>query len=450
MCDDCAVRKVGLFALLGALAVVPGAAGAAAQLPESSPAFAPPVQLLPGPDLPGTPSPSLRSAGPQAQSSGKISRRTLHRKLKDLARQAPGASSFYVYDIGASKKRVLFDRKEGQRRKLASNTKLFTTATALHRLGAKGRIETKAVSKGKLTGNGKLKGSLYLVGGGDPSLGSGGLNELAREVRRAGIKRIGGDLVADDSVFDRKRGVPDSGYGPSPYLAPLSGLVYGGSTYSGDPAQATVNAFRSVLKKKGVKISGKSRVGRLPGKLRGRKPTGSYLSPTIASLAAATNKPSNNFYAEMLLKRLWAQGSRKGTTSGGTKAVERFARQNGSGINALDGSGLTAPNSASAREVVRLLVAMRRHRDAARAYYRSLAIAGKDGTLDGRMEGTVAAGRCRGKTGTISGVSTLSGYCNAGHGKKVAFSLLMNGVGSYDSARNIQDRMVVEIARFRP
>jgi D-alanyl-D-alanine carboxypeptidase/D-alanyl-D-alanine-endopeptidase (penicillin-binding protein 4) len=65
------------------------------------------------------------------------------------------------------------------------------------------------------------------------------------------------------------------------------------------------------------------------------------------------------------------------------------------------------------------------------------------------MEGTAAAGRCRAKTGTIDGVSTLSGYCNAGRGK-VAFSLLLNGVGNVDAARRVQDKIAIAIARYRP
>jgi D-alanyl-D-alanine carboxypeptidase/D-alanyl-D-alanine-endopeptidase (penicillin-binding protein 4) len=405
-----------------------------------------PVQAAaPGPDLPARSAPALA----RTAAGGGISRRKLKRRLRKLARKAPGASGFYVYDIGAAKKRVLFDRKEGRRRKLASNTKLFTTATALHRLGDSSRIETTVIQRGAVKDRGRLEGRLYLVGAGDPSLGKGGLRELAREVRRSGIRRVAGKLVADDSVFDRRRGVPDSGFGPSPYVAPLSGLVYGGSTYSADPALAAGAAFKSQLRKRGVKVKGRVRVGKLPKRLRGRPPIAATSSPTIAALAAATNKPSDNFFAEMLLKRLWAQPGRKGTTNGGAKAVERFARRLGSRIDARDGSGLTDGNRSSPRDVVRLLVGMREHL-AARAFYRSLPVVGKEGTVDERMEGTAAAGRCRAKTGTISGVSTLSGYCNAGHGEKVAFSLLMNGVSSYDAARNVQDKMVVEIARYRP
>ena len=98
--------------------------------------------------------------------------------------------------------------------------------------------------------------------------------------------------------------------------------------------------------------------------------------------------------------------------------------------------------------MVRLLAAMLRKDKAGRAYYDSLAIAGQEGTLEDRMEGTAAAGRCRGKTGTITGVSALSGYCGSGR-NAVAFSLLMNGVSSYDSARNDPGPDGRRIARYR-
>jgi D-alanyl-D-alanine carboxypeptidase/D-alanyl-D-alanine-endopeptidase (penicillin-binding protein 4) len=429
--------QVGLIALLASLlAGLPAAASAA--VPSAGGA------RLAGPDVAARSSSGLAAAS----GSSSLSRSRLHRKLKHLARKAPGASGFYVYDIDADRRRVLFDRKEGKRRRLASNTKLFTTATALDRLGAKARITTTVRARGKLNGNGRLKGELFLQGAGDPTLGSSGMASLARDVRRAGIKRVKGRIYADDTVFDRKRGVPDSSYGPSPYVAPLSGLVYGGSTYSADPALAAAAAFKGALRDRGVKVGGAPKLRKVPGKLAARPALASWESPRIADIVEATNKPSNNFLAEMLLKRLWATDQRKGTTAGGVKAVERFARRQGSGIDARDGSGLTAGNRSSPRDVVRLLVAMRRH-PAAKAFYASLPRAGREGTLDERMEGTAAAGRCRAKTGTISGVSTLSGYCRAGSGT-VAFSLLMNGVGSFDAARSVQDRMVVDIARYRP
>ncbi len=433
--------QVGLIALALALAV-PVAAHASPSAPDTGGVAG--GALLPGPDIAQRSSPGLA----RATASGSINRSQLRRSLKRLARKAPGSSGFYVYDTDARNRRVLFDRKEGKRRKLASNTKLFTTAAALDRLGADGRIETALLARGRRNGNGRLEGDLFLVGGGDPTLGKGEMRELATGVERAGIRRVKGRIVADDSVFDRRRGVPDSGFGPSPYIAPLSGLVYGGSTYSIDPAKEAAAALKSALKKRGVKVTGGVRVGKTPRKAAGRRPLASVASPTIAAIAEATNKPSNNFYAEMLLKRLWATGDRRGTTRGGAKASERFARSLGAKIDQLDGSGLSDNNRAAPRSVVRLLATMLDHR-AGRAFYGSLPRAGKEGTLDERMEGTAAAGRCRAKTGTITGVSALSGYCRSGRGR-VAFSLLMNGVYSYEAARKIQDQMTIEIARYRP
>jgi D-alanyl-D-alanine carboxypeptidase/D-alanyl-D-alanine-endopeptidase (penicillin-binding protein 4) len=81
------------------------------------------------------------------------------------------------------------------------------------------------------------------------------------------------------------------------------------------------------------------------------------------------------------------------------------------------------------------------------AFDRALPVAGRDGTLDDRMNSGPARGRCRAKTGTIAGVSTLSGYCRARSGDRLVFSFLMNGV-STSGARRLQDRMAQALARY--
>jgi serine-type D-Ala-D-Ala carboxypeptidase/endopeptidase (penicillin-binding protein 4) len=403
------------------------------------------AQALPGPDL------AFRSAPVQARAATRrkpISRGKLRRKLRSLARRAPGSSGYFVTRIGGKAGKPIFDRNAGHTRKLASNEKLFTTTTALHRLGPKWRIPTRVTARGKVDAKGKLRGDLYLVGGGDPSFGNDGVDDLASQVRKAGIRRVAGKVIGDDSVFDRRRGVPDSGWGPSPYIAPLSGLVYGGSTYAGDPAKEAAGAFRAALRDAGVRAGGKVEVGRVPRSLRNRDAIAEHDSATIRSLVRATNKDSVNFYAEMLLKRLWATAKRKGTTHGGAKAVERFAGDVGSKVRARDGSGLTAGNRSSPRNVARLLIAAQRDDEIAKPLFKSLSIAGVDGTLAHRMGGSAAAGSCRGKTGTLTGVSNLSGYCKTRNGL-VVFSLLMNGVSDLGGAHAVQDAMVAQIARLR-
>jgi D-alanyl-D-alanine carboxypeptidase/D-alanyl-D-alanine-endopeptidase (penicillin-binding protein 4) len=168
----------------------------------------------------------------------------------------------------------------------------------------------------------------------------------------------------------------------------------------------------------------------------------------MTRLAAITNKPSDNFFAEMLLKNLAAQAGVRGTTATGARLAARFARRIGGRPSRLaDGSGLSRANRASPFRVAKLLLAMRK-RDEFDPFFASLSIAGRDGTLGPRMRRGPARTRCRGKTGTLSNVSAVSGYCRARSGETYAFSILMNSVNPF-GARAIQDRMLQAIAGVR-
>ena len=104
---------------------------------------------------------------------------------------------------------------------------------------------------------------------------------------------------------------------------------------------------------------------------------------------------------------------------------------------------------ASPRSVAGLLYRIRKqHRDWFKPLYASLPIAGHDGTLEDRMRHGAAHNHCHAKTGTLTGVSALSGFCKTRGGRVVVFSILMNGV-DVDGARRIQDEMAQTIARWR-
>jgi D-alanyl-D-alanine carboxypeptidase/D-alanyl-D-alanine-endopeptidase (penicillin-binding protein 4) len=167
----------------------------------------------------------------------------------------------------------------------------------------------------------------------------------------------------------------------------------------------------------------------------------------MATLVRLTNRFSDNFFAETLLKGLGARFAGAGTTTAGAAVVKSQLRGFGLSARVIDGSGLSFADSTSPRTLVRFLVAVR-HSSADAAFERSLSVAGRNGTLAGRMNGTTAAGRCRAKTGTLPGVSALSGYCDARGGHAIAFSLLMNGV-SVSAARGLQDSMAIAVARYR-
>ena len=207
---------------------------------------------------------------------------------------------------------------------------------------------------------------------------------------------------------------------------------------------------KEALRKLGVDVDGKVGHANLSSEVLQGKPLAAVDSPDVAALIEETNVPSNNFFAEMLLKRLGAEGGKRGTRKRGARKVEAFARSLGIKINAVDGSGVSRRNHVSAEEVGKLLVEMAGldEEDEAAAFTDSLPVAGREGTVADRMRGTAAEGNCATKTGTLSDASALSGYCTAGQ-HTIAFAILMNSV-NVDAARRAQDTIAAAIARYRP
>jgi D-alanyl-D-alanine carboxypeptidase/D-alanyl-D-alanine-endopeptidase (penicillin-binding protein 4) len=137
-------------------------------------------------------------------------------------------------------------------------------------------------------------------------------------------------------------------------------------------------------------------------------------------------------------------GGTSATTASGNNASRQFAATLGSRVNLADGSGLSRSDNAAPREVVDLLRGVQKSA-AFGDFKAALPIAGVDGTLAARMKRTAAARKCSAKTGTLSNVSSLSGYCTTAGGDLVAFSLLQNRVAP-GVARGQQDRVAAQIA----
>jgi D-alanyl-D-alanine carboxypeptidase/D-alanyl-D-alanine-endopeptidase (penicillin-binding protein 4) len=406
--------------------------------------------------------PIARSAAATATSS--VSRSSMCAALRSRLVRGGRASGVYVIDASSGRGKTVCARRGRTRRIPASNMKLFTTATALARFGPDARLETSIYSSGQVDTSGVLHGNLYLVGGGDPALSDpdfarrfiGGLGtnifDLTAKVEAAGIDRVTGQLLADDTIFDRLRGVADSGFATSPYIGPLSGLDfdsgYADSSarhFASDPAIAAAKSLAGNLRSAGVQVPSNVALRALPP--MGTEKIGEISSPQMKALTNETDVNSNNFFAEMLLKDLGARFGSGGTTAAGTVVVRKFVRGLGTGVRQVDGSGLTATNRVTPAQVARLLVAMR-NTPAGNDFVNSLPVAGREGTVADRMRGTAAAGRCHTKTGTLTGVSALSGYCFNRDGKVMAFSILMNRVTNLSQAHLQQDRMAALIARY--
>jgi serine-type D-Ala-D-Ala carboxypeptidase/endopeptidase (penicillin-binding protein 4) len=403
--------------------------------------------------------PIARSGVASATSS--ISRSALCARLRARLPRGGDASGLFVIDTGSGRR--VCGRSGRTRRIPASNMKLFTTAAALARFDPDARLATSIFSSGDIEADRDLQGDLYLVGSGDPALSSpdfarrflDGLGtdlfDLTDQVESAGIDRVTGRLYADDTIFDRLRGVADSGFAISPYIGPLSGLSFNsgytdssGRRFASDPPIIAADNLADSLRSAGVQVSTNVTLRALPPDAH---KIGEVTSPKMSVLANETNVYSNNFYAEMLLKVLGARFGSGGSTQAGALVAKRFARQLGSGVRQVDGSGLTRSNRATPAQVARLLAGMRRNA-AGDEFAESLPVAGREGTVAYRMRGTAAAGRCRTKTGTLTGVSALSGYCFNSSGKVMAFSILNNRVTDLSEAHRQQDRMAALIARY--
>jgi serine-type D-Ala-D-Ala carboxypeptidase/endopeptidase (penicillin-binding protein 4) len=188
------------------------------------------------------------------------------------------------------------------------------------------------------------------------------------------------------------------------------------------------HTLRQMLGARGVKVRGKVRQGALPSSARLL-----YVaqSEPLDLVLKRLNKVSSNFVAEQLIKAMAAEAKGPpGTHARGIEVVEEFlAREVGLPRGSYvmkNGSGLNDTNRFSATQINRLLSFMSRRYALMPEYLSSMGIAGKDGTLRYRFEGSEAVGRLRAKTGTLENVTALSGYVVSVGGERFAFSFMVN------------------------
>jgi D-alanyl-D-alanine carboxypeptidase/D-alanyl-D-alanine-endopeptidase (penicillin-binding protein 4) len=375
-----------------------------------------------------------------------------------LAR-AGGVSGGFVLDTTTG--RTLASIRADTPRIPASVNKLFTTSTALLRFGPDATLTTRVLGAGTLDDAGTWHGDLYLRGGGDPTLGSASFDRLAyglgttvstlaARVRAAGIVRVTGRVRGDESWLDRLRGGPATGYALDLDIGgPLGGLLFNrglaredGSALQRQPAKFAAQQLTLELRRAHVRVAQGPSIGTAPASA---EEVASVESPTIATIARLTLVPSDNMFAEMLLKDLGAQFGSSGSTTAGVGVVKRTLARYGVRPQMADGSGLSRIDHTSPRQVVTLLNALRANVELRAA----LPVAGRSGTLAERMRRTSAQDRCQAKTGTLSNVSALAGYCRTPNGHVLAFALIENLVYT-PTAKSAEDRLAIALARYRP
>jgi D-alanyl-D-alanine carboxypeptidase/D-alanyl-D-alanine-endopeptidase (penicillin-binding protein 4) len=395
----------------------------------------------------------------QAQPPPNALRSLVHALARGMSAVGP-YSGADVVDLTTGQ--VLFSAAPGVPRLPASVEKLYTTSTALLRFGPGATLTTTILGVGTRTSAGVWVGDLYLRGGGDPTFGSAAFDRatygtgatvqqlVAALKKGAGITGLQGGVLGDASLFDRRSGTPPTGFRYSPYLeGSLSalafnrGLLNGGAQNVMHPSRFAAGALAAAMRAARIQVP-KARAIAAGVAPSTAQQLASVSSPPLWTLLALTNAPSDNFFAEMLLKDLGARFGPAGTTAAGAAVVRaELATQFGIHPRLDDGSGLSRYDATTPRQVVTLLAQM-----ASSPYFvSSLAVAGETGTLTNEMQGTVAQGRCRGKTGSLSDVSNLVGYCRARDGHTLAFAFMMNGIYPY-YAHPIQNAMAIALAKY--
>jgi D-alanyl-D-alanine carboxypeptidase/D-alanyl-D-alanine-endopeptidase (penicillin-binding protein 4) len=328
----------------------------------------------------------------------------------------------------------------------ASNEKLAVTYAALAALGTAYKIETDVLGRGQQNGT-VWQGHLLLVGHGDPTLSSADLDDLAAQVRAAGITRVTGAVFGDETFFDARRTAP--GWKSWYYVnesAPLSALTVDHGIYRGrisrNPALTAALLFRNALRRAGVAVGGAG----LGDEHGNEVPLAAVDSAPLSEIVRYMDRESDNFTAEIVLKQLGAIENDVGTSAAGAAYAWRLLAEAGvplAGVRLADGSGLSLLDRLTVRALAGILRAAWADPEVRPAFVAALPVAGINGTLEDRMRRPPARGNVLAKTGTTFQASALSGYVR----RRYVFSVLQNGnpVSSF-WARRAQDRFATALA----
>ena len=325
----------------------------------------------------------------------------------------------------------------------ASDEKLLLSMTLLDRFGARYRIPT--VVEGPLPANGLVRGSLWLVGSGDPELNDTALERVARKLRATGIRAVRGSVIGVTNTFTRERWAP--GWRPIAlqFIALPTALVFDDNTSPGgfvlDPERRAAAALTADIRALGVRVHGRPRAGPEPAAANSVLAT--IRSAPLIDILRRQNLDSLNLDAEVLTKMLGAAAfGPPGSIAKGARAIQSWARHHGVEVVAHDGSGLSYTNSVNTNALVRLLTAA--NAQPWGPALRSTLPSGGEGTLVARLIDL----RVRAKTGTLlKQISALSGWVWLQRPRGWAeFSILSRGLRKAQ-AIVLEDELVSIIAK---
>jgi D-alanyl-D-alanine carboxypeptidase/D-alanyl-D-alanine-endopeptidase (penicillin-binding protein 4) len=403
---------------------------------------------------------------------------------------------FVVYDPVSQK--IITSYNETTPLVPASTTKLLTTDTAFDLVGEKFKWKTQLEYNGEIASDGTLTGNLYIIGSGDPSLGTRKagaasytdiVTDYIHAISDAGIKRIKGNIIIQTAVFKVNRSpllpenivwVENSDYylpvGPtaeinprneklivpakSPfseseryfYVSPYAHKMVFTSKFDGTNLLNTAlpeapsylaTLLRNSLNKSRLPISGTVINIKTQAKAENRQILYTYESPTLEEIIHYTNQHSDNGLAEAIMRMVGFQKYGDQTVFSGKVAVINHLTAIGfdlKGFNYIDGSGLSHNNTVMPIAQAKFL-ASRMKEEYFKDYFDSLPIAGQSGTLRHMFLNSDANGQIFAKTGTLNKVKALAGFIKTKSGRTLTFSLLVNNYAG--SVAQVKQKMEV-------
>lgn len=341
-----------------------------------------------------------------------------------------------VWDLEADS--CIYRFRERQLMRPASTMKVITAITALDKLGGSYQFKTTLKYTGVVE-DGVLKGDIYCVGGMDPRFNTDDMTAFVSSLKDMGVDSIHGSIYADRSMKDAD--LLGEGWcwdDDNPVLSPL---VFGRK-------DNFMDRFLTKLKDTGIVYEGS-------GFMVKRCPASAFTIctrfHTMDQVLHKMMKESDNLYAESMYYQVAASTGNRPASAKSARNIERqLIRKIGldpARYRLADGSGLSLYNYVSAELETKLLRYAYQDENILPHLKQSLPIAGVDGTLKKRMRTGFAHANVKAKTGTVTGVISLAGYCKAANGHDLCFSIINNGIMHSSNARNFADKVCEILCR---
>ncbi len=397
----------------------------------------------------------------------------------------------------------------------ASNLKVVTTAVALDALGEDFRFETRLYGPSKTT-DGVVDGDIVLKAAGDPTFfppfvdsAVAPFQSMAKALKTHGISKVTGELIIDDSDFDRNfisksyhdrylldsyaapvgglglnRNVVTVSVGPKGmFVEPNSGslklvndvkfggysqiwaerprgtdsIIVHGVAVQGDTVQTTLtvndpvrfagSAFYRILEKSGIRFDGKWRTVEegQPEPLKGKVLLARHRSPRLQELITRTNNESDNLLAQHIFRRLGASLVGFGSARNSEAVVRDYFSR-----NKISDAGLKMVDGSGLSEKNRIAPYQLVH--VLKSMWNSdkgqVFIDSLPSPGHGTMRSRLGGAVVRAKTGTLNNHTALTGYVVTAYGETVAFSILVNNIDKTWPGMELQDELVSLLARW--